>query len=162
MIRFDVSTLIRSRLGSVLNFTMETGAQRLTDLEVDFLRGTLRVTRVQAGLLVQGIIATQVRLECVRCLEPFSLPLVLEIEETFRLPGSPKRPDLPYAVTEDGWVELAPVLREQTWVAIPMKPLCDPACKGLCPECGANLNTEPCTCGVGEIDPRWEALRGLL
>ena len=162
MIRFDVSTLIRSRLGSTLTFTMNTGPQRLTDLDVDFLRGTIRVTRVQAGLLVQGEVETQLRLDCVRCLDAFSLPTVLEIEETFRLPASKPKPDLPYAVGEDGWMDLAPVLREQAWVAIPIKPVCRSECQGLCPECGANLNAGPCDCGQGEVDPRWASLKDLL
>jgi DUF177 domain-containing protein len=162
MIRFDVSTLIRSRLGSTLSFAMNTGPQRLTDLDVDFLRGTIRVTRVQAGLLVQGEVETQLRLGCVRCLDAFSLPTVLEIEETFRLPASKPKPELPYAVADDGWIDLAPVLREQAWVAIPIKPLCSSECKGLCPECGANLNTEPCDCDRGAVDPRWASLKELL
>jgi uncharacterized protein len=162
MIRFDVSTLIRSRLGSTLDFTMITGPQRLSDVEVGYLRGPIRVTRVQAGLLVQGHAEAELKLGCVRCLEPFVLPLELELEETFRLCGSRPRPDLPNEVREDGWIELAPVLREQAWVATPMKPLCSPDCKGLCPECGANLNTEPCDCGRGAIDPRWASLEELL
>jgi uncharacterized protein len=159
MIRFDVSTLIRSRLGSSLDFTMNTGPQRLSDLEVVFLRGAIRVTRVQAGLLVQGLVETELKVSCVRCLEPFDLPTTLEIEETFRLCGSKPRPEQPYAVSEDGWIELAPVLREHGWVAIPIKPLCSPDCKGLCPECGANLNIEPCDCASRKVDPRWAALR---
>lgn len=162
MIRFDVSTLVRSRLGSTLDFAMEAGPQRLTDLDVGPLHGTIRVTRVQAGLLVQGVVETSVMVTCVRCLETFALPTVLEIEETFRLCGSKPKPDLPYAVSEDGWIDLAPLLREQAWVAIPIKPLCSPDCKGICPECGANLNKEPCQCGLQKVDPRWATLRDLL
>jgi len=101
-------------------------------------------------------------LECVRCLEPFDLPITLELEETFRLPGVGPKPDMTYAVNADGWLDLAPLLREQAWLAIPMKPLCSPDCRGLCPHCGANLNHESCTCEEEQIDPRLALLKDLL
>ena len=162
MIRFDVSALTTARLGTSLTLNVDTGAQILTDLEVDFLRGTIQVIRVQGGLLVQGTVESQLALECVRCLKPFVLPITLELEETFRLPGARQRPDVSYAVSDDGWLDLAPLLREQGWVAIPMKPLCRPDCKGLCPQCGADLNVESCTCESVKVDPRLALLKELL
>jgi uncharacterized protein len=162
MIRFDVSTLIGARLGTSLTLDLDTGPQTLADLEVDFLRGALQVIRVQGGLLVQGTVESLLELTCVRCLEPFDLSLVLELEEIFRLPGAGRRPDGAYMVGDDGWLDLAPLLREQAWVAIPMKPLCRPDCEGLCPQCGANLNLESCTCDRTRIDPRLASLKDLL
>jgi uncharacterized protein len=163
MIRFDVSVLTKARLGASLTLNVDTGPQSLTDLEVDFLRGTIRVVRVREGLLVQGIVKSQLCLECVRCLESFVLPITLELEEIFRLPGAGASiPDVSYVVGDDGWLDLAPLLREDAWVAIPMKPLCDADCKGLCPQCGANLNIESCTCESAGIDPRLALLKDLL
>ena len=162
MIRFDVSTLTRARLGMSLTLNVDTGPQSLTDLELDFVRGTIQVVRVQGGLLVRGTVKSQLGLECVRCLEPFVLPITLELEETFRLPEAGPRPDLLYAVGDNDWLDLAPLLREQAWVALPMKPLCHPDCKGLCSQCGANLNFESCTCESVRIDPRLAALKDLL
>lgn len=162
MIRFDVSSLTRARLGTSLTLNVDTGPQSLIDLEVDFLHGTVQVIRVQGGLLVQGAVESQLGLECVRCLEPFVLPITLELEEIFRLPGGGLAPDASYVVGGDGWIDLTPLLRELAWVAIPMKPLCSPDCKGLCPNCGANLNLEPCTCGSTSIDPRLALLKDLL
>jgi uncharacterized protein len=163
MIRFDVSVLTKARLGASLTLNVDTGPQSLTDLEVDFLRGTIRVVRVRGGLLVQGIVESQLCLECVRCLESFVLPITLESEEIFRLPGAgASTPDVSYTVGDDGWLDLAPLLREDAWVAIPMKPLCHADCKGLCPQCGANLNLESCTCESAGIDPRLALLKDLL
>jgi uncharacterized protein len=162
MIRFDVSVLAKARPGASLTLNVDTGPQSLTDLEVDFLRGTIRVVRVRGGLFVQGIVKSQLCLECVRCLESFVLPITLELEEIFRLPGAGLSPDVSYAVGDDGWLDLAPLLREYAWVAIPMKPLCHPDCKGLCPQCGANLNLESCTCESARIDPRLALLKDLL
>jgi uncharacterized protein len=162
MIRFDVSTLIQARLGTSLTLDVDVGPRRLTDLEVDYLRGTVRVIRVQGGLLVQGTVESQLRLECVRCLELFVLPLSSELEETYRLSAAGSRPGESYVVGDDGWLDLTPVLREQAWVDIPMKPLCRPDCKGLCPQCGANLNHESCECDDTEVDPRLAILRDLI
>jgi len=162
MICFDVSALIQARLGTSLTLDVDTGPQSLTDLKVDFLCGTVQVIRVQGGLLVRGTVGSQLGLECVRCLESFVLPVTLELEETFRLPGADPRPDMFYAVSSDGWLDLAPLLREQAWVAIPIKPLCNPDCKGLCPQCGASLNLESCACESARIDSRLASLKDLL
>ncbi|MBE9507239.1 MAG: DUF177 domain-containing protein [Chloroflexi bacterium] len=162
MVRFDVSSLTKARLGISLTLNVDTGPQSLTDLEVDFLCGTIRVTRVQGGLLVQGTVESQLGLECVRCLGAFTLPVTLDLEETFRLPGTSPIADAPYAVDADGWLELTPLLREQGWLAIPMKPLCRFDCRGLCPQCGTNLNLASCTCKSTRLDPRLEPLRELL
>jgi uncharacterized protein len=162
MVRFDVSSLIKAQPGTSLTLNVDAGPECLTDLEIDFLRGSIRVTRIQGGLLAQGTIESQLSQECVRCLEPFELPITLELEETFRLPGTGRQLDTTYAVSEGGWLDLTPVLREQSWLAIPMKPLCKPDCKGLCPQCGVNLNLESCACEKAHIDPRLEVLKDLL
>lgn len=162
MISFDVSTLIQAQSGTSLTLNVDTGPQSLADLKVSFLRGTVRVTRVPGSLLVQGTVESQLRLGCVRCLEPFAFPIIMELEETFGLPGTSRRQDVTFVVGADGWLDLTPLLREQAWIAIPMKPLCHPDCKGLCPQCGVNLNRDSCTCESTRIDPRLALLKDLL
>jgi uncharacterized protein len=54
------------------------------------------------------------------------------------------------------------LLREQIQLALPMKPLCTEACRGLCPECGTNLNRTQCDCTPTWEDPRLAPLKGLL
>ena len=56
---------------------------------------------------------------------------------------------------------LEDVLREQVLLSLPVRTLCKPDCKGLCPRCGENRNSQSCSCEVGPSDPRWEALAGL-
>jgi len=177
MVRFNVSSLAKARLGTSLTLNVDTGPQTLADgstartdnlvepdqvLVVDFLCGTIRVTRVTDGLLVQGTVESRLGLECVRCLEPLALPITLDLEETFRLPEASPKANVPYTVSADGWLDLSPLLHEQGWLAIPMKPVCDPGCKGLCPQCGVNLNLESCTCESENIDPRLALLKELL
>jgi len=52
-------------------------------------------------------------------------------------------------------------MREQFYLALPMKPLCREDCKGLCPRCGEDLNVKGCGCVIETADPRWEALKTL-
>lgn len=142
---------------------MPSSAEALAEVpEVVYIRGAIQVIRVQGGLLVQGAMELQLPLECVRCLESFVFTTTLELEDTFRLPGASLRPETSYAVGDDGWLDLTPLLREQCWLSIPMKPLCRPDCLGLCPHCGANLNSESCTCEDVKIDPRLALLKELL
>jgi uncharacterized protein len=65
-------------------------------------------------------------------------------------------------VGEDGMIDLAPLVRELSLLALPIKVLCRPDCQGLCQECGANLNLGDCGCAENEIDPRLAALGSLL
>lgn len=162
MLTFDVSTLLKARLGKSLTLDIDTGPLLLEDLEVDFLRGSVQVIRVEDGLFVEGTVESQLRLECVRCLDPFAFPVTLQLAEMFRLPGSAPKPDAVYSVTEDSELDLAPLIREHAWLAIPMKHLCDPECKGLCPHCGVNLNRESCECEESHVDPRLAPLKELL
>jgi uncharacterized protein len=59
-------------------------------------------------------------------------------------------------------IDLAEVMREQFYLAMPMKPLCKPDCQGLCPVCGGNRNRERCACRADWVDPRMEPLKKLL
>jgi uncharacterized protein len=68
--------------------------------------------------------------------------------------------------TEIGYYEgdgllLEDVLREQILLALPAKILCKEDCKGLCPECGRNRNTDPCDCAATSVDPRWASLQTI-
>ena len=69
--------------------------------------------------------------------------------------------DLDTSVYRDDQIDLNEVLREQFYLALPMKPLCREDCAGLCPKCGTNRNTGTCSCATGFEDPRLAPLRGL-
>jgi uncharacterized protein len=162
MLRFDVSPLVGAQLGASLVLDVESGPSTLIDLQVVSLRGVVQVTRVQGSLLAQGTVQAELQLECVRCLEPFVLPVTLELEETYTLPGVAPESEESLAVREDGTLDLTPLLRDQGWLAIPMKPLCSKDCRGICPICGANLNQTSCDCAEQPVDPRLSALARLL
>jgi uncharacterized protein len=58
-------------------------------------------------------------------------------------------------------LDLGEAIRQHAITNRPMKPLCRPDCRGLCPTCGANRNQQPCECKEASADPRWSALRQL-
>jgi uncharacterized protein len=67
--------------------------------------------------------------------------------------------DLDTSVYRDDQIDLNELLREQFYLELPMKPLCGDECRGLCPQCGTNLNTATCSCAAQQVDPRLAPLR---
>jgi uncharacterized protein len=116
-----------------------------------------------------GSVATKLALECSRCVEsfrldvdvPFDLLYVPHSENVGEGESEVEEDDLSTAYYSDERIDLGHMIREQFYLAIPMKPLCREACRGLCPECGTNLNTGTCDCKPRWVDPRLDALRSL-
>jgi uncharacterized protein len=117
-----------------------------------------------------GSTATRLRLNCGRCLESLEIPVALEFDLLY-VPDRLNRgegevaigpDDLSTAYYRDGIIDLGQLLKEQIYLALPMKPLCAETCRGLCPECGTNLNTSTCSCAPRWSDPRLEALKTML
>jgi uncharacterized protein len=72
-----------------------------------------------------------------------------------------ERSDLDTDVIEGNELDLTEVAREQILLNLPETVLCREDCRGICPTCGKDLNEGDCSCGGGEIDPRWAALKDL-
>lgn len=113
------------------------------------------------GVLVSGTVHAEVAGECGRCLDPFTDTLSVAMQELFVYPGSTTD-----ATTEDDEVsrleqdllDLEPVIRDAVVLALPMTPLCEPDCRGLCVGCGQRLDDLPDDHGHEVLDPRWAAL----
>lgn len=105
-------------------------------------------------------VGTSVALECRRCLATIGLEIAMTIEALFTT--EPATDDPTVYVLEPGATacDVQPALREELLLAVPEYPLCRDNCRGLCAQCGANLNEGPCACRP-EPDPRWDALRAL-
>ena len=118
---------------------------------------------------LRGKFAARLRVPCARCVEPVEVPLAAEFDLIFRPigadAGAPER-SITAPETEIGYYQkdsllLEDVLREQVLLSLPVRTLCKPDCKGLCPRCGVNRNNQTCTCEGGPADPRWGALAEL-
>lgn len=132
---------------------------------------SLDVERARGDVFrVTGRATTRLELACGRCLEPFEVP----VDAAFDLRYVPQTEnagegereigdeDLATAFYREGVLDVGELLREQFQLVLPMKPLCSDACRGLCPQCGANLNGGACGCAPKWEDPRLAALKGLL
>jgi DUF177 domain-containing protein len=132
---------------------------------------SLDVQKLSDGAFgVTGRVTTRLEVDCSRCVERFEVP----VDATFDLRYVPHQQntgererevgedDLATAYYRDGMLDLIELLREQFVLALPMKPLCDAACRGLCPQCGTNLNKTQCSCAPRWEDRRLAPLRSLL
>ena len=119
-----------------------------------------------------GSVNTTLELPCSRCLEPFTTPLAREFDLRYHphthAAGSGheaerqiEEDDLTTAFYENDTIDLGQMMREQFFLALPMKPLCRDECKGLCPVCGINWNKGACNCSIQWEDPRLAALKAL-
>ena len=116
-----------------------------------------------------GRVRTELELTCSRCVEPFRMPVDASFDLRFlpatEMPTEEEREleeeDVDISYYRDDQIDLNELLREQFYLALPMKPLCAEACKGLCPQCGTNLNTGTCGCAAVWEDPRLAPLKGL-
>lgn len=129
----------------------------------------LRVRKDGEKCRISGHVHTTLLLSCSRCLERFELPEDMTVDLLY-LPDSSNRgasdseiaeEDLSIAFYLDYQIDLLQMVHEQCQLALPMKPLCRDDCRGLCPQCGTNLNERACGCETAWRDPRLAALEGL-
>ena len=133
------------------------------------IKGRVSLVRTDRGILARGTLRTDIEVACSRCLRPCPLTLTLTIEEEYYptkdiLTGAPlSLPDQSgcFAIDKHHIIDLTEAIRQYAMLAIPMKPLCQENCTGLCPTCGHNLNLGPCDCPQQAIDPRWTGLHKL-
>ena len=143
-------------------------------LEPDQVAGPMRVhltgeVRRRGDVVsVAGKCTADGPLTCSRCLEP----VAWNVEEDFAVQFRPSNTmpaeldaelddqELDVIFLDGGELDLTELAAEQVVLAMPMRIVCQPSCAGLCPRCGANLNTGACECEP-EVDPRWGALADL-
>ena len=145
---------------------------------------TLR--KVSGGVLVQGQFTSRVSTACKRCLADASLTLptsftmnlvpkslaraedVLDKDEQEEKDRGQGESGGSFALNDadeelfDGKViDLEPIVTEQVMLSLPMNALCREDCKGLCAQCGQNLNEKACGCETKFVDPRFAALKNI-
>jgi len=125
--------------------------------------------QIVKDIRLRGQLSTRLELQCARCLEPVWQDVKREFELLYRPLGADAGRDelsVTDAEAEIGYYQgdgllLEDVLREQVLLALPLKVTCREDCKGLCPQCGKNLNQEQCSCSREIDDPRWAALKDV-
>jgi len=138
-----------------------TGVELARPLEVD-----LKATEVGDSVLVRGTLATTVRQACRRCLEPVEQEVNEHVDLLFASPVDDED-----NVADDGEVyplpargddvDLTDAVREQVLLQVPQFTLCREECRGLCPQCGTDLNEGACECVPEQGSSPWDALKNV-
>lgn len=129
----------------------------------------LRLESVMEGVLVSGTADVEVSAECSRCLDPIDWNEDVELRELFLYPATDARgrpvvesgeaDEEALPRVQDNMIDLEPVLRDAIVLGLPLAPVCDEDCRGLCPTCGERLDDGH---GHEMVDPRWAALGDLV
>lgn len=122
----------------------------------------LRIESVMEGVLVSGVVTAPLVGECGRCLEPVTSSVEVELQELYAYPESQATDDEEVSRLVGDLIDLSPALRDAVVLALPLSPLCQDDCPGLCVECGARLADVDCGHFQAPVDPRWATLTNLI
>jgi uncharacterized protein len=171
---FNVAQLMKEPVGSGASSEADIHEEQVQldeDLKViGPIDGHVRMRRVNQGLLIDGWVDLVLGLECARCLKPIEQPTHVTFEERFYptvdvMTGTalpPIQEDDVFAIDEHHHVDLTEAIRQAVLLAVPLVPLCQEDCKGLCVQCGQDLNVGQCNCQPVEVDSRLDVLKQLL
>ncbi|MDE3074588.1 MAG: DUF177 domain-containing protein [Chloroflexota bacterium] len=166
--KLNVAQLMKEPVGSTREYELD---ETFREVEGQPLRGPvhleLQLTRINEGLLARGDVETVLLTTCSRCIEPAEQAIRFHFEEEFRptidivtgQPVKPVDPDEPaFTIDANHVVDMDEVVRQGVVMEAPMHPLCHASCRGLCPQCGNNLNQGPCGCRAEEPSGTMAAL----
>ena len=111
-------------------------------------------------IVINASIKTKLKLNCSRCLDTFIYPIDIDIEERFT---NNKELDSEEIMFVDGdTLDITEIIENSIISTLPIKRLCAEDCKGLCSNCGANLNVDKCSCNNYDVDIRLAKLKELF
>jgi uncharacterized protein len=170
-LQFNVAQLLKGGIGETRAYDFQSDEPlSLDDIVATEVRGRVKFTLTNYGI-VAGIEASALLdLTCARCLEPFRFPAAIRFEEEYQpvidiatgLPSETPKSDGSFGISPTHTIDLGEAIRQHLLLAVEMIPLCRPDCKGLCPTCGTNLNNGQCACPPAEEPSPFAALRSLL
>ncbi|NDJ51461.1 MAG: DUF177 domain-containing protein [Chloroflexi bacterium] len=162
LFRINVGFMLKESAGYTRDIEFDVPVELyVEEIALHNLTGKLHLNRTPQGVLIQSRLRAERTVNCSRCLDSFDYPIEIEFSELF-VPVSQADPESPFVIDDGDFVELTPIVREESILAVPMQALCRDSCKGLCPECGQNFNEGHCNCERETIDPRLAQLRALL
>ncbi len=159
--RINVGFIVHEEVGYSHEIPFEFDKAKLEDLEVSDLAGSVHIGRTPQGLILQGKFSADTALECVRCLRTFSDRLDWEFTELFAF-NKDSVSETGLMLPDDMQIDLAPMLREYALLEVPINPIHDPDCKGLCIECGQDLNVKDCGHRQHSDDSPFSVLKKML
>jgi uncharacterized protein len=133
------------------------------------VKAHLELTKAHSEIIIAGTLNAGLEFECSRCLKKYRHVMDVPVDVVYhpvKELGDDrhglKDDEMDMGFYQDDELDLQELIMEQVLLNIPMKPLCDENCKGICSQCGTDLNTGACSCETKKIDSRLEVLRKLL
>ena len=131
------------------------GSEDIVILEPVVFDGKLSL--LENVFFLDGKCTFKLEFTCYRCLEKFNYDGKIEIHE--KLTNDSENKDDEIILVDGGTLDITEILLNNIFVSLPMKRLCSKNCKGLCQNCGTNLNIAMCNCDKDDIDPRLAKLK---
>ncbi|ATD54935.1 YceD family protein [Clostridium chauvoei] len=113
-------------------------------------------------IVIKASIKTKLELHCSRCLEAFIYPIDIDIEERFTNNRELLQEDEEVVFVDGDSIDITEVVENIIISTLPIKRLCVDNCKGLCHQCGKNLNNDTCQCTTNDVDLRLAKLQELF
>lgn len=159
LLRLNIGFLIGQPIGTSRDFNFDYPELNLgEDLRLVNFSGIANFSRTPQGLFLQAHFQGELVLECVRCLDSADHLLKAEFSELYAFDHR-SMSESGLLVPESGYIDLEPIFREYALLEIPISPICKKDCKGLCRECGQNLNEQDCGHSQGGSESPFSILK---
>lgn len=160
--RFNVGFIIHEEIGYNHDFPFESDKIILdSDFELRNFEGIANVGKTPQGLILQADFSAETTLNCARCLTDFDHELDWSFTELYAF-DKRSETESGLILPEDAHLDIAELLREYALLEIPINPVCKPTCKGLCMDCGQNLNEKECGHRPEQPNSPFAKLKDLL
>ena len=153
--QFNVARLLKGSVGTTQQHSLNVVLEPLEDTNTDRVWGKLRLVRVNEGIWLDAALSATASCTCSRCLREFPTSVQFQCDEIYSQLVNiatgmgipiPDETDPHFTIDDHHELDITEAVRQSVIVALPMEPLCQPSCAGLCPECGANFNESSCAC----------------
>ncbi|MDF2883370.1 MAG: hypothetical protein K0R54_3927 [Clostridiaceae bacterium] len=155
--------LAKKNISKKLDLIIEENSFKDSDEEIKFLTPIVfdgNIDIIGDIINLTGTVKTKIQLICSRCLEPFPYDISLEINEKFSNLIANEDDDIIFLDSDT--IDITEIIVNNIILTLPIKRLCKENCKGLCQQCGSNLNNSVCNCVKDDIDPRLAKLKDLF
>lgn len=166
--QFNVASLLQEATGATREYDIDDDLR--VDGEKHHVTGHVRFDRTPRGVLVRAHMSGAANDVCSRCLKPLTIDVRVDFEEMYYPTidvHTGARVDLEegiedaYRINERHVIDLGEAAQQYWSMALPMAPLCDEQCAGLCPVCGEEIGAAAHACTREQVDARWSKLAEL-
>ena len=169
---FNVSQLMRDFSGTTRSYQVDEEVPAWGENREDLhVHGSVTLLRTDRGIWVEAVLDSMTTATCGRCLEEYDQPIGFAVKEealpvidpaTGKVAVTETERNEQPVIDERNILDLTETIRQYAALNMPMKPVCEPDCRGLCPTCGTNLNQAACRCETVTRDAKWGALLNLV